>query len=108
MAISNEHAALERIRQIRRAIIIFVSLLVVWWIVEFITYSGRSGVDAFDFVALPIICIGGWLVYQAWRARCPRCGNQFFINRSLALGCHFTSECPYCGINLKQASEAAG
>ncbi len=108
MAALDEQAGLARIREIRRAIAVFIGLLVVWWIVEFITYSGRTGVDAFDFVAVPILAIGGWLVFQAWRARCPRCGNQFFINRSLALGCHFSSECPYCGINLKQAREAAG
>jgi hypothetical protein len=107
MAASVEQAGIERIREIRRAIVVFAGLLVIWWIVEFVTYSGRSGVDAFDFVLVPLLAAGGWFVLQAWRARCPRCGNQFFINRSLALGCHLSNECPYCGINLNQQREAS-
>ena len=98
----------RRIREIRRALAVFAALFVLWWIVEFITYAGRAGaLDAYDFAFVPILAIGGWLLFQAWRARCPRCGNPFFVNDGLPLGFHFTSQCPYCGLSLKELPDLA-
>ena len=106
MATNGARAALSKIRQLRIALLTFSALLGLWWIVEFLTYEGRrSGVDAFDFVIVPISIIIGWLVYQAWHARCPRCGNPFFINSGLPLGFHFSTQCPYCALRLKDMDE---
>jgi hypothetical protein len=96
-----------KIREIRRAIIIFSLLSVLWWIVEFITYVGRADPDAFDAAFVAILAVGGWLALQAWRARCPRCDNPFFFNRGLPLGFHFSSECPYCSLSLNEPHEAS-
>src|SRR6202022_4663106 len=69
-------AALARIRQIRLGIMIFAGLLVLWWIVEFLTYAGRTrSFDAFDLTFVPIIGVIGWFLYQACHVRCPQCGN---------------------------------
>lgn len=96
-----------RIREIRTAIAVFAVLFVLWWVVEFITYAGRSGgIDAFDFLLVPIVGIGGWLVYRAWRMACPRCSNPFFVNSSLPLGVHFSEQCPYCGFSIRKLPEA--
>jgi hypothetical protein len=96
----------ERIRQIRIGLGAVAALFVLWWVVEFITYPGRAGgADAFDFVLAPIAGFGGWLVYRAWRAACPQCGNPFFVNRGLPLGFHFSTECPYCGFDLSDLGE---
>jgi hypothetical protein len=96
-----------KIREIRRAIVIFSLLSVLWWIVEFITYVGRTAPDAFDAAFVAILAVGGWLVFQAWLARCPRCDNPFFLNRGLPLGFHFSSECPYCGLSVNEPHEAS-
>lgn len=82
------------------------AIFLLWWVVEFATYPGRmGGVDAFDFVLAPIVAAGVWLVYRAWRATCPHCGNPFFVNRGLPLGFHWSTECPYCGFDLKELPE---
>lgn len=96
-----QHPGPARIREIRIALAVFAGLLVIWWVVEFLTFAGRSGgIDAFDFVLAPIAGIGGWLVYRAWHAPCPQCGNPFFVNRGLPLGFHLSNACPYCGFNI--------
>jgi hypothetical protein len=101
MATPNAQAALARIRQIRFALMIAGALFALWWIVEFLTYGGRtSGFDAFDFLFVLLAGAIGWLVYQAWRARCPQCGSPFFINPGLPLGFHFSTRCPYCATSL--------
>ena len=97
-----------KIREIRRAIIIFGLLSVLWWMVEFITHVGRTAPDAVDAAFVAILAVGGWLVLQAWRARCPRCDNPFFLNRGLPLGFHFSSECPYCGQSLHEEDRVSG
>jgi hypothetical protein len=96
-----------KIREIRCAIIIIGLLSVLWLMVEFITYAGRTDPDAFDAAFVAILAAGGWLVFRAWRARCPRCDNQFFVNRGLLLGFHVSSECPYCGFSLNERDEVA-
>lgn len=106
MATAGVQAALSRIRQLRLALMIFAALFALWWIVEFLTYAGRtSGFDAFDFVVVPIFGVIGWLVYQAWHVRCPQCGNPFFVNPGLPLGFHFSTQCPYCGARLRDLDE---
>ena len=97
-----------KIREIRRAVTIFGLLFALWWMVEFITYAGQTGADAFDAAFVAILAVGGWLVFRAWRARCPQCDNPFFVNRGLLLGFHFSSECPYCGFSLNELHEASG
>jgi hypothetical protein len=102
MATPNAQAAFARIRQIRFGLMIAVALFALWWIVEFLTYGGRTGAfDAFDFLFLPLAGAIGWLVHQTWRARCPQCGNPFFINSGLPLGFHFSTQCPYCSASLR-------
>jgi hypothetical protein len=99
-------AASLRIRQVRIGLMISAGLFALWWIVEFLTYAGRtSAFDAFDFLFVLIAGAIGWLLYQAWQARCPQCGNPFFINRSLPSGFHFSTECPYCGAHLDELDE---
>lgn len=96
-----------RIRETKAALVVFAILFVIWWVVEFIIYAGRTGgVDAFDFVVAPIVGIGGWLLYRAWHAACPECGNPFFVNSGLPLGFHFSNECPYCGFSIAKSSSA--
>jgi hypothetical protein len=97
MVTADARAASARIRQVRIGLMIATALFVLWWIVEFLTYAGRtSGFDTFDFLFILIGSAIGWLLYQAWQARCPHCGNSFFINPGLPLGFHFSTQCPYC------------
>jgi hypothetical protein len=91
-----------KIREIRRAVIIFGLLSVLWLIVELITYVGQTAADALDAAFVAILAEGGWLVFRACRVRCPQCDNPFFVNRGLSLGFHFSSECPYCGLSLNE------
>jgi len=99
----------RQIRQVRLGLMICAGLFALWWIIEFITYAGRtSGFDAFDFLFLLIVGALGWLLYQAWRVRCPQCGNPFFINASLPAGVHFSTQCPYCGAHLSDLDEPGG
>jgi hypothetical protein len=106
VAAPNPQAALSRIRQIRLGIMIFAGLFVLWWIVEFLTYAGRtSGFDAFDLTFVPIVGVIGWFLYQAWHVRCPQCGNPFFVNSGLPLGFHFSTQCPYCATRLNDLDE---
>ena len=99
-------AAFSRIRRVRIGLMISAGLFALWWIVEFLTYAGRtSGFDAFDFLFVLIVGAIGWLLYEAWQARCPQCGNPFFINRSLPSGFHFSTQCPYCGAHLDELDE---
>jgi DNA-directed RNA polymerase subunit RPC12/RpoP len=74
-------------------------LFVLWWIVEFLNFAGRIGMDPLDVTGVAILAAVGCLALRAWQARCPRCGNRFFINSGLPLGFHLSSECPYCGQN---------
>jgi hypothetical protein len=106
VAIPNARATLARIRQVRLGLMISAGLFALWWIVEILTYAGRTaGFDAFDFLFVLIACAIGWLLYQAWQARCPHCGNPFFINPGLPLGFHFSIQCPYCSTSLNDLDE---
>lgn len=97
---------LSRIRQVRRGLIICAALLAAWFMIEFVTYAGRtSGFDVFDFLFLLIAIAIGWLLYEGWRAECPGCGSPFFHNSGLPLGFHLSSQCPYCGAHLRDLTE---
>ena len=97
---------LSRIRQVRIGLMIAAGAFVIWWIVEFVTYAGRtSGFDAFDLLLILIAIAIGVLLYQAWLSRCPQCANRFFINRGLPLGFHFSTQCPFCGARLSDFDE---
>jgi hypothetical protein len=78
-----------KISEIRCAIIIFGLLSVLWLMVEFVTCSDRTEPDAFYAAFVAILAAGGWPVFRAWRARCSRCDNPFFVNRGLLLGLMF-------------------
>jgi hypothetical protein len=97
---------IQQIRGIRRAALIFTALFVLWWPVEFITYAGRTDFDAFDFALAAIVITGIWLVSRAWCARCPECGNPFFVNCGLPLWFHLSLQCPYCSFNLDEFSQS--
>jgi len=99
---------IREIREVRHALVLFAALSALWWIVEFVTYAGRTRFDVLDFGFIALLVAGGWLVSRAWRARCPRCENPFFINSGLALGLNLSLECPYCGSCLKETSEMLG
>ena len=88
MTVFGERPAPARIRELRRAILMFGLLFVLWWIVEFLNFAGRIGMDPLDVTGAAIFAAGGWLALRAWQSRCPR-GNRFFINSGLPLG--FTS-----------------
>ena len=108
MAATGGKSDASRIRQIRLGLAICAGLFALWWIVEFATYAGRtSGFDAFDFLFVLLIGAAAWLLYQAWQARCPQCGNPFFVNSSLPAWVHFSTQCPYCGADLN-GTEAGG
>ncbi len=97
---------LSRIRQVRTGLLIAAGAFVLWWIVEFVTYAGRtSGFDAFDLLLILIAVAIGALLYQAWQSRCPQCANRFFINRGLPLGFHVSTQCPFCGARLSDFEE---
>jgi hypothetical protein len=89
MTLLNERSAPDRIRELRRPVMMFGLLFVLWWIVEFFNFAGRVGIDTLDVTGVAILAAGGWLALRAWQARCPRCGNRFFINSGLPLGFHF-------------------
>ena len=108
MTVLGEQPAPARIRELRRAILVFGVLFVLWWIVEFLNFAGRIGIDPLDVTGAAILAAGGWLALRAWQARCPRCGNRFFINSGLPLGFHLSSECPYCGQSLDEADQVSG
>jgi len=106
MATADAHAASVKIRRVRIGLIISIGLFALCWIVEFLTYAGRTGVlDAFDLLFVLIAAAIGWLLYQAWRSRCPFCGNPFFVNSGLPLGFHFSTRCPYCSALLNELDE---
>ncbi len=96
------------ILELRRAILIFGLLFVLWWIIEFLDFAGRTSIDPLDIAGVAILAAGGWLVLRAWQTQCLGCGNQFFINSSLPLGVNFSSECPYCGQSLHEPDEVWG
>ena len=102
MTILGERPTLARIRELRRAILMFSLLFGLWWIIEFLNFAGRTDLDPLDVTGFAILAAGGWLVLRARQAQCPRCGNRFFVNPSLPLGLHFSSECPYCGLSLHE------
>jgi len=108
MTVFGERPAPARIRELRRAILMFGLLFVLWWIVEFLNFAGRIGIDPLDVTGAAILAAGGWLALRAWQARCPRCGNRFFINSGLPLGFHLSSECPYCGQGLHEVDQLSG
>jgi ribosomal protein S27AE len=108
MTTPGERPTLARIRELRRAVLMFGLLFVLWWIVEFLYFAGRTELDPFDVTGFAILAAGGWLVLRARQARCPRCGNRFFVNPSLPLGFHFSSECPYCGLSLHELDQVSG
>jgi len=108
MTVFGERSAPARIRELRRAILLFGLLFVLWWIVEFFNFAGRIGIDPLDVTGAAILAAGGWLALRAWQARCPRCGNRFFINSGLPLGFHLSSECPYCGQSLYEVDQVSG
>ena len=85
-----------KIRELRRAILIFCFLFVLWWIIECFNFAGSATIDALDVGGIAIVAAGGWLVMQAWQTRCPGCGNRFFVSSALPLWFHLSSECPYC------------
>ena len=91
-----ELPTLARIRGLRRAIIVLCILLTLWWILEFLNFAGRVSPDPFDVCGVAILAAGEWLVLQAWKARCPGCGNRFFVSSAMPLWFHLSSECPYC------------
>jgi hypothetical protein len=93
---------IRHIRAIRRAALILTVLVTLWWPVEFITYPGRTGFDAVDLGFLAIVITAVWLVSRAWHARCPQCGNPFFVNRGLPLWFQLSLQCPYCSFNLHE------
>jgi len=106
MAAIGSKTAASRIRQIRLALGICAALFALWWIIEFGTYAGRtSGFDAFDFLFVLLAGAIVWLLYQAWQARCPQCGNPFFVNSSLPSWVHLSNQCPYCGAHLDDIEE---
>jgi hypothetical protein len=39
----------------------FGLLFVLWWIVEFLNFAGRIGIDPFDITGVAILAAGGWL-----------------------------------------------
>jgi hypothetical protein len=106
MAAAGGKSTASQIRQIRLGLGICAGLFTLWWIIEFATYAGRtSGFDAFDFLFVLLAGAIGWLLYQAWQARCPQCGNPFFLNSSLPSWVNLSSQCPYCGANLSDVEE---
>ena len=48
MTVFGERPAPARIRELRRAILMFGLLFVLWWIVEFLNFAGRIGMDPLD------------------------------------------------------------
>ena len=100
MRFLSEQPAPDRIRELRRAILVFGLLFILWWILEFLNFAGRVGMDPLDVTGVAILAAGGWLALRVWQARCPRCGNRIFINSGLPFGFHFSSECPYCRQSL--------
>jgi len=97
---AGELPTLARIRGLRRAIIVLCALLGLWWIIEFLIFAGRIDMDALDVAGIAIFAAAGWLVLQAWKARCPACGNRFFVSSAMPLWFHLSSECPYCKQSL--------
>jgi hypothetical protein len=77
MTVFGERPAPARIRELRRAILMFGLLFVLWWIVEFLNFAGRIGIDPLDVTGAAILAAGGWLALRAWQARCPRCATDF-------------------------------
>jgi hypothetical protein len=108
MTVFGERPEPTRIRELRRAILMFGLLFVLWWIVEFLNFAGRIGIDPLDAAGAAILAEGGWLALRAWQARCPRCGNRLFINSGLPLGFHLSSERPYCGQSLHEVDQVSG
>ena len=52
MTVFGERPAPARIRVLRRAILMFGLLFVPWWIVEFLNFAGRIGMDPLDVTGL--------------------------------------------------------
>lgn len=48
----------REIRGIRAKVLIFADLFAAWWIMELMTYDGRTGFDAYDFALIPILATG--------------------------------------------------
>ena len=99
---------IREIREVRHALALLVVLSVLWWIVEFVTYAGRTEFDVLDLGFIALLVIGAWLASRAWQARCPRCANPFFVNSGLPLGVNLSLGCPYCGSDLTEISEKEG
>ena len=97
---------IREIREVRHALGLFAVLSVLWWIVEFLTYAGRTEFDALDFGFIALVATGGWLLSRAWRARCPRCENPFFLNSGLPLGINLSLGCPFCGFCPQESRDA--
>ena len=78
MTVFGERPAPARIRELRRAILMFGFLFVLWWIVEFLNFAGRIGMDPLDVTGVvAILAAGGWLALRAWQARCPAAATDF-------------------------------
>lgn len=91
------------ILELRRAILIFGFLFLLWWVIDFVNLAGRTRVDALDIAGIAILAVGAWLVLRAWHTRCFSCGNQFFVNSSLPFDLNFSLKCQHCGYSLHEA-----
>ncbi len=91
MTVFGERPAPARIRELRRAILMFGFLFVLWWIVEFLNFAGRIGIDPLDVTGAAILA-----------------ADRFFINSGLPLGFRLSSECPYYGQNLHEMDQLSG
>jgi len=77
MTVFGERPAPARIRELRRAILMFGLLFVLWWIVEFLNFAGRIGIDPLDVTGAAILAAGGWLACEHGRRDVPAAATDF-------------------------------
>jgi hypothetical protein len=59
MTVFGERPEPARIRELRRAILMLGLLFVLWWIVEFLNFAGRIGMDPLDATGAAILRADG-------------------------------------------------